>query len=152
MRWQNPGDPSENPVSYPIPKLMEQQQTAGQVIERGVSNTWLFRDSFCQTVYTDDEPVLPGTLYAAPVYRFVLRERKKRKGIFLKFGLQYCCGCHDCFSGSVYGTGIAGSCGVLFFQGFEGPQLQMGRGGSGRAFVCVHLCGLCRPADWHCRC
>merc|ERR1711991_500438 len=48
--YQNPGDPSENPISYPIPKLMEKEQTCGKV------------------VYSGDEPVLPGTLYAAPVY------------------------------------------------------------------------------------
>jgi hypothetical protein len=51
--YQNPGDPSEGPVSYPIPKLMEQQQTTGQ------------------TIYSDDEPLLPGTLFAAPVYSTV---------------------------------------------------------------------------------
>lgn len=51
--YQNPGDPTTNPISYPVPKLMEQQQTAGQ------------------TVYSADEPELPGTLYAAPVYSTV---------------------------------------------------------------------------------
>lgn len=36
--------------SYPVPKLMEKEQTCGKV------------------TYTDDEPLLPGTLFAAPVY------------------------------------------------------------------------------------
>lgn len=51
--YQNPGDPSENPISYPVPKLMEKEQTCGKV------------------TYTDDEPLLPGTLFAAPVYSSV---------------------------------------------------------------------------------
>ena len=51
--YQNPGDASEKPISYPIPKLMEKEQTCGKA------------------VYSSDEPVLPGTLYAAPVYSTV---------------------------------------------------------------------------------
>ncbi len=51
--YQNPGDPSEAPVSLPVPKLMEEQQTCGAV------------------TYSGDEPLLPGTLFAAPVYSTV---------------------------------------------------------------------------------
>ena len=51
--FQNPGDPSENPVSYPEPKLTESAQVTGRA------------------VYAGDEPLLPGTLFAAPVYSSV---------------------------------------------------------------------------------